>query len=61
MLKMAENSLFAILLRNPWWVSFGIVGVFVLGSTALLPKDYVAVGIMGAFPFLVIGSMAARG
>jgi hypothetical protein len=23
-LKMAENSLFAILLRSPWWASLGI-------------------------------------
>lgn len=57
--KMAPNSLFAVLLRNPWWVSYGIVGVFVLASSALLPKEYVAVGIMGAFPFLVIGTMSA--
>jgi restriction system protein len=56
--KMAPNSLFAVLLRNPWWVSYGIVGAFVLASIALLPKEYVAVGIMGAFPFLVIGTMS---
>ena len=23
-LKMSENSLFAVLLRSPWWISFGI-------------------------------------
>lgn len=57
--KMAPNSLFAVLLRNPWWVSYSVVGVFVLASSALLPKEYVAVGIMGAFPFLVIGTMSA--
>lgn len=56
--KMAPNSLFAVLLRNPWWVSYGIVGMFVLASSALLPKEYVAVGIMGAFPFLVIGTVS---
>jgi restriction system protein len=56
--KMAPNSLFAVLLRNPWWVSYGLVGAFVLASTALLPKEYVAVGIMGALPFLVIGTMS---
>ena len=56
--KMAPNSLFAVLLRNPWWVSYGIVGAFVLASAALLPKEYVAVGIMGALPFLVIGTMS---
>jgi restriction system protein len=57
--KMAPNSLFAVLLRNPWWISYAIVGVFVLASSALLPKEYVAVGIMGSFPFLVIGTMSA--
>lgn len=57
--KMAPNSLFAVLLRNPWWVSYGIVGAFVLASSALLPKEYVAIGIMGAFPFLVIGTVSA--
>lgn len=57
--KMAPNSLFAILLRNPWWVSYGIVAAFVLASIALLPKNYVAVGIMGALPFWVIGTISA--
>ena len=28
MLKMAPNSLFAILLRSPWWISVGIALVF---------------------------------
>ena len=58
-LKMAQNSLFAILLRNPWWVSIGLVGVVALASRALLPEQYVPFGMMGGFPFLVIGVMAA--
>lgn len=57
-LKMAENSLFAILLRSPWWISFAVVAVFVLASVALLPRPYVVFGWMGAMPFLVIGSIA---
>ena len=36
--KMAENSLFAILLRNPWWISLLIVAVFCLLMAAFLPK-----------------------
>ena len=29
--QMAENSLFAVLLRSPWWVSFLVAaGVFAL-------------------------------
>ncbi len=58
-LKMAENSLFAILLRSPWWISFLVVVAFVLASFALLPQRYVVFGWMGAIPFLVIGSIAA--
>jgi restriction system protein len=58
--KMAKNSLFAILLRSPWWISFGIVAVFTMASIALLPKAYVGFGVMGGLPFLVIGVMAAR-
>lgn len=57
-LKMAEKSLFAILLRSPWWVSFCLVGVFALGSKALLPDPYVVYGVLGAFPFVVIGIIA---
>ncbi|WP_296542033.1 restriction endonuclease [Rhodoferax sp.] len=57
---MSDNSLFAILLRSPWWISLAIVAVISLLSAALLPERYVAFGVMGAFPFLVIGVMAAR-
>ena len=57
--KMAEKSLFAILLRSPWWLSLLIVGVFVLASKALLPAPYVVYGVMGGFPFLVIAVLAA--
>ena len=41
-LKMSENSLFAILLRSPWWISMVLVAVFALASGALLPAPYVA-------------------
>ena len=58
-LKMSKNSLFAILLRSPWWVSFLLVAAFVLASRALLPEPYVVYGVMGGFPFLVIGIIAA--
>ena len=57
--KMAEKSLFAILLRSPWWISFGLVFIFVLASKALLPEPYVIYGAIGGFPFLVIGCIAA--
>jgi len=55
---MARNSLFAVLLRSPWWISFALVLVIALASGALLPEPYVPFGVMGGFPFLVIGVMA---
>ena len=58
-LKMAQNSLFAILLRKPWWISIALVGVIALAARALVPQPYTAFGMMGGFPFLVIGIMAA--
>ena len=58
-LKMSPNSLFSILLRSPWWISFCVVAVIALASRALLPDGYVAFGVMGSFPFVVIGIMAA--
>lgn len=57
--KMAEKSLFALLLRSPWWVSLLIVLVFALAARALLPAEYAAAGALGAFPFLVIAIIAA--
>ena len=58
--KMAENSIFAILLRSPWWISFLLVAAFGLASYALLPPQYVPFGAMGAIPFVVIGFMALK-
>ncbi len=59
-LKMAPNSLFATLLRNPWWVSFLLAAVISVLCAALLPREYVVFGIMGVFPFVVIGSVALK-
>ena len=58
-LKIAPNSLFAILLRSPWWISILLVLAISLASRALLPEPYVVFGIIGALPFLVIGALAA--
>jgi restriction system protein len=59
-LRMAHNSLFAILLRSPWWASAAIALVLALLSGALLPEGYRAVGALSAAPFVVIGALAAR-
>lgn len=56
--KMAENSLFAVLLRSPWWISMLITAVFVGATQALLPGEYRNVGSLGALPFFVIGCIA---
>lgn len=58
-LKMAKNSLFAVLLRSPWWMSLALVGVFTMASIALLPPQFVPFGMMGGLPFLVIAVMTA--
>ena len=52
---MSENSLFAVLLRSPWWVSFLVAGgVFAL-MRYFLPAMYASAG---ALPFAVIGVVA---
>ena len=58
--KMAKNSLFAVLLRSPWWYSALIVLGLAIAARALLPEPYVVAGIMGTFPFVVIAVMSAR-
>lgn len=59
-LSMAKNSLFAILLRSPWWISLGIGLAIGLVASALLPADMRAVGVLSGFPFLVIAALALR-
>jgi len=53
--KMAPNSLFAVLLRSPWWVSLLITLAFVLVTFAVLPIQFQLFGLIGALPFLGIG------
>lgn len=57
-LKMAENSLFAILLRSPWWISFLVAAAIAAVAMALLPPAYAPFGVVGALPFIVIGGIA---
>jgi len=57
--KMAPNSLFAVLLRSPWWISLTIgVGMGAL-AVALLPASFRVAGALSGFPFIVIAVMAA--
>ena len=58
-LEMAKNSLFAILLRSSWLWSLGIAVAIVAIARLALPPAYFAYGAFGAFPFVVIGGIAA--
>jgi restriction system protein len=58
-LKMAKNSLFGVLLRQPWWISAAIAAAFALMAWALLPDEFRVAGALGCFPFVVIAGMAA--
>jgi restriction system protein len=52
---MHENSLFAVLLRSPWWISIAIAVALALAARMFLPDLYaIAMGL----PFLAIGAIA---
>ncbi len=53
--RMSENSLFAILLRSSWWISFAIAIGVLLAARMLLPDKYFVAGATIALPFLGIG------
>ena len=57
--KMSDNSLFAVLLRSPWWISFAIAGGVIGGSFAWLPEMYRVFGAVASLPFIAIGFIAA--
>jgi restriction system protein len=56
--RMAPNSLFAVLLRSPWWISFAVAAGVVALTQALVPQPYRNLASLGAFPFIVIGCIA---
>jgi restriction system protein len=56
---MAENSLFAILLRSPWWISIVIAAIIAAIARASLRDEFVIYGALAGTPFLVIGIVAA--
>lgn len=57
--KMNENSLFAILLRSPWWISAAIAAVLVGLGLAFLPAHWRMMGPFLGAPFVVIAAIAA--
>ena len=58
-LKMKENSLFAVLLRSPWWISFLVAAVIGFIATMAMPPQYRMFAVFSGGPFFVIGCMAA--
>jgi len=56
---MNENSLFAILLRSRWWLSFLIAATMIGVLILVLPEAYRFAAVVSGLPFIVVGSMAA--
>lgn len=58
-LKMAQGSVFAVLLRSPWWYS-ALIAVLIIAFSIAVLRGQVAVIVMSlALPFMVIAGIAA--
>ena len=55
---MNKNSLFAVLLRSPWWISIAVAAGLFVAARALLPDAYAPYAIFSSLPFIVIGCVA---
>src|SRR5690349_8601327 len=55
---MNENSLFAILLRSRWWISFLIAASMIGSLWLVLPEAYRFAAFVSGLPFVVVGCMA---
>jgi len=53
--KMHDNSLFAVLLRSPWWVSLALTLAIFAGLRLVIPWYYAA---FGSLPILIISLVA---
>jgi restriction system protein len=58
--KMHERSLFASLLRLPWWVSLVIGVLIALLSRLTLKGDFLVFGVTMSLPFAVIAAIGLR-
>ncbi len=56
--QMAKNSLFAVLLRSPWWISIAIAAGITALAKAILPAIPIAYAVFAGLPFIVIGAVA---
>ncbi len=57
--RMHENSLFAVLLRSPWWVSGAIAAAIGGGFSLLVREEWRVFAVFAALPFAAIAVMAA--
>jgi restriction system protein len=56
--KMSDKSLFAVLLRSPWWISFALAVAVGAACFKLFPDRFAIVGALSGLPFAVIGGIA---
>ena len=56
--KVSENSLFAILLRSSWWISFAVAAGVIVVARFLIPEAYFIHASSIALPFVIIGAIA---
>ena len=56
--KMSDKSLFAVLLRSPWWISFALAVAVGAACFKLFPERFAIVGALSGLPFAVIGVIA---
>lgn len=54
----APNSIFAILLRSPWWYALVVALLLGLALAAAMPDGWRGVGALTSFPFVVIAAIA---
>ena len=54
-LKISDNSLFAILLRSHWWISFAAAAAVLLLAKLVVPDAYFIMAASLALPFAAIG------
>ena len=55
---MHENSLFAILIRSPWWLSIGIGAAIIGIEQAVFGGKYAFFSVFAAFPFVIIATVS---
>lgn len=57
--KVSENSLFAILIRSSWWISYILVILICMAAYYLVPAQFKVAIYATAVPFAITGLIAA--